>query len=244
MIVLFTDFGLNGPYIGQMQASILRVSPKTNMVNLFANAPSFNPAAAAHLLSAYVAESPVSTVFLTVIDPGVGSQRRPVVAEIDGRYFVGPNNGLFDVVASRADTAVLREIVWQPDHLSDSFHGRDLFAPVAAHLENQTLPGAWLSDSIPYPSGSSVTDLQEIIYLDDYGNGITGLRASQIDEQARVVVRGYTLARARTFSDVEEGLPFWYRNSNGLVEISVNCGSAKQQLELSIGTPFEVVGQD
>lgn len=242
MVVIFTDFGLNGPYIGQMQASILQMSPKANVVNLFANAPSFNPAAAAHLLSAYVTEFPASTVFLAVVDPGVGSQRRPVVAEIDGRYFVGPDNGLFDVVASRADTAVLREIVWQPDHLSDSFHGRDLFAPVAAHLENQTLPHAWLSDSIPYPSGSSVTDLQEIIYLDDYGNGITGLRASQIDEQPRIVIEGYTLTHARTFSDVEKGSPFWYRNSNGLVEVAVNCGSAKRELGLSIGTPFEVVG--
>lgn len=241
MIVLFTDFGLSGPYIGQMQAAIFRVSPEARMINLFANAPSFNPVAAAHLLSAYGEGFPPSTVFLAVVDPGVGSQRRPVVAEIDGQHFVGPDNALFDVVASRSNSAELREIVWRPNHLSNSFHGRDLFAPVAAHIDNQTIPSDWLSEPISYAKQSAVGDLKEIIYLDDYGNAMTGVRASQMNVRAKIVVGGQTLMNARIFSDVEAGSPFWYYNSNGLVEMAVNCGSAARQLDLRIGTPFEVV---
>ena len=241
MIVLFTDFGLNGPYIGQMQASIFRFAPEAKIVNLFANAPLLNPVAGAHLLSAYVAEFAVATVFLAVVDPGVGSQRRPIVAEIDGRYFVGPDNGLFDVVAARAKTALIREIIWQPERLSASFHGRDLFAPVAAHIDNETLPDAWLAKPVQFSSEISADDLLEIIYLDDYGNAMTGLRASMIEPEVEILINGHRLKRARTFSDVERGQPFWYSNSNGLVEISVNCGSAMRQLGLSIGMPFEMV---
>ena len=135
MLVLVTDFGVAGPYLGQMKAVLYRDAPGVPVVDLFSDAPTCNPRATAYLLSAYAMEFPAGSVFLGVVDPGVGTEaRRPVAVEADGRWFVGPDNGLFSLVARHAHTAHWWEITWRPQHLSMSFHGRDLFAPVAAML--------------------------------------------------------------------------------------------------------------
>jgi len=138
MIVLFTDFGVEGPYIGQMKAVLAREAPSEVVIDLFANAPSFDAQSAAYLLAAYSAEFSVGTVFLAVVDPGVGSERRAAAVLVDGRWFVGPDNGLFNVVAMRARDVQWWDLTWRPEHLSASFHGRDLFAPVAARLSATT----------------------------------------------------------------------------------------------------------
>src|ERR1700730_14578180 len=134
MIVLFTDFGLAGPYTGQVTAVLHQAAPGVPINQLFADAPSMRPKPAAYLLAAYGAWFPAGTVLLCVVDPGVGGARRAVVVEADGRLYVGPDNGLFDIVSRRALNPRLSEITWRPPSLSASFHGRDLFAPVAARL--------------------------------------------------------------------------------------------------------------
>lgn len=236
MIVLFTDFGLTGPYCGQMRAVIYGAAPDVAVIDLFANAPSFEPLLAGHLLAAYVNEFSAGTVFLCVVDPGVGSAaRRPVVAEIDGCYFVGPDNGLFDVVAGRATFAAKREILWQPQRLSATFHGRDIFAPVAARIATGTLPDGWLSSRRPYVVERGAGGLSRVIYIDGFGNAMTGLRAGDLGRDALIEVGGRSLFRARTFADVPRGEPFWYQNANGLVEVAVNCGSAEALLSVRIG---------
>ena len=101
MIVLFTDFGLSGPYVGQMKAVLHREAPGVAVVDLFADAPAFDPRRSAYLLAAYATEFPPPTVVLAVVDPGVGGERRPVVVEADGRRFVGSDNGLFELVWRR-----------------------------------------------------------------------------------------------------------------------------------------------
>ena len=128
MIVLFTDFGLSGPYTGQVKSVLYRAAPGVPVVDLFADAPAFRPRAAAYLLAAYVDEFPPGTVFLCVVDPGVGTeQRQPVVVEAGRRWFVGPDNGLFNVVVKRAGSATRWPVAWRPRRLSNTFHGRDLF---------------------------------------------------------------------------------------------------------------------
>ncbi|MBI3771155.1 MAG: SAM-dependent chlorinase/fluorinase [Gammaproteobacteria bacterium] len=239
MIVLFTDFGLQGPYIGQMQAVLARLAPSVPVINLFADAPTFRPQAAAYLLAAYVDELPAGTVFLCVVDPGVGTtQRKPVVYEIGERWFVGPDNGLFDVVIARSGQAVTRqEILWQPPKLSASFHGRDLFAPVGARLALGELPAQWLGEAeLCSAKEHCPLDLDAVIYIDGFGNAMTGRRAATVNPQTRFKVNGRELGWARTFGVAAEGEPFWYENSNGLVEIAVNCGSAAAQLDLHVGT--------
>ena len=140
MIALFTDFGLQGPYTGQIKAVLYDMAPGVPVIDLFADAPAGNPQASAYLLSAYSAWFPERTVFLCVVDPGVGGARPALVVEADGRQYVGPGNGLFELVRRRARETRTVEIDWRPERLSASFHGRDLFAPVAAMLARASSP--------------------------------------------------------------------------------------------------------
>lgn len=112
MIVLFTDFGLSGPYTGQMKAVLHREAPGIPVIDLFADAPAANPAASAYLLAAYAVWFPADTVFLCVVDPGVGGERPAVIMEADGRRYVGPGNGLFELVQRRAGKTRSWEIDW------------------------------------------------------------------------------------------------------------------------------------
>jgi hypothetical protein len=102
MIVLFTDFGLHGPYTGQMKAALHQMAPAIPVIDLFADAPAGNPKASAYLLAAYAGWFPAGTVFLCVVDPGVGGARPAIILEADARWYVGPGNGLFELVQRRA----------------------------------------------------------------------------------------------------------------------------------------------
>ncbi|SRR5581483_6419305 len=240
MLVLFTDFGLAGPYTGQMKAVLARESPGIPVIDLFADAPSRNPKAAAYLLAAYAAWFPAGTVFLCVVDPGVGGARAAVALEADGRWYVGPANGLFELVRRRATSARLFEITEQPTDLSASFHGRDLFAPAAARLARGERPQMVERDPAFGRQAHWPDDLAEIVYIDHYGNAMTGLRASTMPTSGFLVAGGTRIERARTFSDMPAGTPLWYENSNGLAEIAVNLGRADEALGLRLGTPLSV----
>lgn len=240
MIALFTDFGLEGPYVGQMKAALHRAAPGVPVIDLFADAPAGDSKRSAYLLAAYSAWFPAGTVFLAVVDPGVGGDRPAVIVEADGRVFVGPGNGLFELVLRRSKTSRSLEIAWRPEALSASFHGRDLFAPVAAMIARGDDPPGQTFDErrVRYPDWPD--DLAEIVYVDHYGNALTGIRASSLPADAALVVSGRRLGRARTFSDRSAGEAFWYENSNGLAEIAVNLGGADRDLGLAIGAPVAI----
>jgi S-adenosyl-L-methionine hydrolase (adenosine-forming) len=241
MIVLFTDFGLAGPYTGQVMAVLRDSAPDVPIVSLFADAPSARPKPAAYLLAAYGAWFPAGTVLLCVVDPGVGSARRAVVAEADGRLYVGPDNGLFDIVMRRGAAARLWEIAWRPSSLSASFHGRDLFAPVAARLAaGETIAALARPASDESGARSWPDDLAEIVYVDHYGNAMTGLRGALLPAAARLIAGNRKIAPAATFSAVPPGEAFWYVNSNGLAEIAVNGGRADTALGLEIGSAVRI----
>lgn len=241
MIVLVTDFGLEGPYVGQMSAVLAAAAPKARIVNLFADAPVHDPRAAAHLLAAYAGDFPPDSVFLCVVDPAVGSTAQtPVVLLADGRWFVAPGNGLLNTVAARASQAHWWRIDWRPQRLSNSFHGRDLYAPVAARLaRGEEPPGTPLELETQAEWGE---DLAQVIYVDHFGNCMTGIRAAQAGTAEILAVAGHRLRRVRTFSDVPAGRPLWYENANGLVEIAVNQGRADVELCLRPGEPVALVG--
>lgn len=235
MIVLFTDFGLSGPYTGQMKAVLAAQAPGVAVIDLFADAPAFDPQLSAYLLAAYAAGFPTGTVFLCVVDPGVGTVRRPLVADAGGHAFVGPDNGLFELVLRRDAGARVRAIDWRPERLSDTFHGRDLFAPVAARLAT-----GQAVESTPLPLGTVAKpewpdDLPRVVYVDVYGNAMTGIRASSLPASAALRVGGAEVRHAHTFGAVPEGSAFWYGNSNGLVEIAVNRGRADRLPGVSVG---------
>jgi S-adenosyl-L-methionine hydrolase (adenosine-forming) len=241
MIVLFTDFGLEGPYTGQVLAVLQQAAPGVAVISLFADAPAGRPKPSAYLLAAYAAWFPESTVFLCVVDPGVGSDRRAVVAEAGGKAFVGPDNGLFDIVVRRASDPRLWEIAWRPPALSASFHGRDLFAPVAARLARGEALGGLVRPADDRSSERGwPDDFGEIVYLDHYGNALTGLRGTQVPADARLVAGGRSIPPAVTFSAAPPGAAFWYVNSNGLAEIAVNGGRATAVLGLEVGSQVTI----
>ena len=264
MIVLFTDFGLADPYVGQMHAVLAREAPDVPVIDLFHAVPDFSIRAGAYLLPAYARDFPPGTIFVCVVDPGVGGTRRPVMLQADKRWYVGPDNGLFEMVRRRATEYAYRVIHWRPSQLSASFHGRDLFAPVAARLARGEMPDSepvsyfpekrskesllargempdTAPDELTVPTDAWPDDLAEIIYIDHYGNGITGLRMASVSDTQAIRVGGEVLKYARVFSEVPPGTAFWYENANGLVEIAVNGGSAATQLGFRPGDPLTLI---
>lgn len=242
LILLFTDFGVGGPYAGQVKAVLSARIPKVPVIDLMHDAPAHDPRAAAYLLAALAPESPPGCIFLGIVDPGVGTEaRRPVIVQADGRWFVGPGNGLFNVVAVRAGEVSRWDITWTPEReLSASFHGRDLFAPVAAMLARGEAPPGVPAET-PAPTDAWPGDLCEVIYIDRFGNAMTGVRASSAIKFVTLSVNGVSLRRARTFGEVPRGEGFWYANSIGLVEIAINQGRANDALGLEVGTSFALV---
>ncbi len=240
MIVLFTDFGLEGPYLGQVRAVLLREAPGVPVIDLFADAPAHDPMAAAYLLAAYAVSFPAGTVFLAVVDPGVGGARRAAAVRADRRWYVGPDNGLFEPLVRRAESAAWWEIPVEGEALSATFHGRDLFAPAAARLARGLPPGGPERPPAELRRPDWPDDLARIVYVDRFGNAMTGLRAATLPAGAALEAGGTVLSRARTFVDVPEGAAFWYENANGLAEIAVNRGRADAVLGLAVGSEIKI----
>ena len=239
MLVLYTDFGLSGPYVGQMKLAIRRQAPQLPIVDLMHDAPVFDSRASAYLLAALSADLPRDCAVVGVVDPGVGSSRAGLFLRADCRWYIGPDNGLFERVVASAEQVQCWRITWQPERLSDSFHGRDLFAPLAARLFLGDDP-AQLGEAVEYPWRHWPEQWPYIIYIDAYGNAVTGIQAGTLSRTVRLHVGTQALEKARTFSDVPPGRGFWYENSSGLVEIAVNQGRADRQLGLKIGSPMTV----
>ncbi len=239
MIFLFTDFGAAGIYVGQVKAVLHSHAPKEPVIDLLHDAPAFNVKAGAHLLAALAARLPRDSVTLAVVDPGVGGPRAPVAVRADGRWLVGPDNGLISVAAARARKCEAHSIGWRPKELSASFHGRDLFAPVAAMLAGGNRRKAKLGRAaLAVALGAG--DLAEVIYVDSFGNLVTGLRADNVSRDRDLTLGGRTIRFARVFSEVGPGELFWYKNSLGLAEIAANSAGAAAALGARVGQPVGV----
>lgn len=239
MLVLFTDFGSTGPYVGQMKAVLAREAAGIPVIDLLHDAPAFNARAAAYLLAALAPAFPSGAVFACVVDPGVGTGRRPLILQAGEHWYVGPDNGLLEVVAARAATPRWWHITWQPETLSATFHGRDLFAPVAARLaRGENPPG----DLCPAPGAERrwPADLAEVIYVDGYGNATTGLRAAGLPGDVVLRANERCFQPVRTFGDAPAGAAVWYANSNALAELAITQGSAAGSCGLRVGTPVSV----
>ncbi len=240
MIALFTDYGLQGPYLGQVEAVLHRLLPTEKVINLLADAPRNNPRASAYLLSAFsrAFTADTETIFFAVVDPGVGSFRdQPMIIKADGRWYLGPDNGLFDIVCRRSAEVQCWHLNWRPETLSASFHGRDLYAPAAAMIRNNDIRG----EEVPWQDRHGwPDDLNEIVYVDHFGNCMTGIRSEISDNAGVIEVNGMSITYAGTFSSGPQGTAFWYGNSQGLIEIAVNGGSAAERLNLGIGTELVI----
>lgn len=238
MIALYTDFGLNDPYVGQVKAKLAACAPGHTVIDLLHQSPDFDALAGAHLLSALAGHVPHGTVCLAVVDPGVGTPRDAVVMMAQGRWFVGPDNGLLSVLAARARDVQCWRIAWQPAHAAASFHGRDLFAPIAAEIATGNFPVHKLAMIAGLTVQFDAHDLARVIYIDHYGNAWTGMRS--VPAGARVWAGGQPFRHSETFGFVAQGQGFWFMNSVGLLELAVNRGSAEHTFGLKLGDPVEV----
>lgn len=253
IVTLTTDFGTRSSYVGSLKGALLSVDPRLTLVDLSHEVPPYDIAAGALLLEAAVPAFPAGVVHLAVVDPGVGGARRPLVVGQGGRWFVGPDNGLFtaflgpDALAWEIDAALA------PGPLSATFHGRDLFAPLAARLAAGRPPrplGRAVDDPVrldwPAPRRVAGALAGVVVHVDDFGNLVTNVRVADLAELGAapvVEIAGRSLpGLARTYAERAPGDCLALIGSGGRLEVAVARGSAARELGLGVGAPFRVIG--
>lgn len=234
VIALLTDFGTSDPHVGIMKGVIAGIAPAVPIVDITHGVPPQSVLVAAlHLDSAW-RYFPNGTVFVVVVDPGVGTARRPVVATVQGRHFVGPDNGVFSLLPNPTFRRI--DADWGLPNPSNTFHGRDVFSPVAARLARGAAVdavGPVIRDpvriAVPEPEGA----LGQVLYIDHYGNAITNLPG---DWRGCVHVFGRVVPVKRTYAEVPRGGVVALTGSTGRLEIAVRDGSAAASLGLEPGS--------
>lgn len=258
IITLTTDFGLKDYYVGAMKAVLLSKAPDANLVDISHEIPPQDIMAAAWVLRNAAFLYPFNTVHLVVVDPGVGTNRRPVAVQIDDQLFVGPDNGLFSLIQADENHDVkavqLDNSNYWAETASKTFHGRDIFAPVAGALAS----GAKLSDVgspieelVSYRWAMPIADKDGIqgwiVHIDHYGNLITNIKQALIDdvlseEDCKIYIGNTIIDGVHdTFGAVEEGEPVAYIGSSGMLEIAINQGNAHQMLSVQKGANISVL---
>ena len=263
LITLLSDFGLKDVYVGVMKGVIAQINPALTVVDLTHQIPPQNIAAARfNLMNAY-SYFPVGTVHVAVVDPGVGSQRRGIVVQIDEGFLVGPDNGLFSGVLNQTRALAAVELTnpeyWRIPTPSTTFHGRDIFAAVGAHLASgvaiaqlgvsidpKTLVQLTIGDRTPTSSGL----VGCVQYIDYFGNLITNIPAAEVQgktwsvvlrDSATQMLRDRRIESSQTYTSRPLGELVALIGSHGWVEIAVNGGNAHQILQMDVGSPVEVV---
>jgi hypothetical protein len=250
IITLLTDFGTRDPYVGVVKGVLSSLAPSARLVDLTHEVPPGNRGTAAFLLSTSIDYFPRGTVHLCVVDPGVGSDRKAVAVESGGRLFVGPDNGLIPAALAgrRLGRAVqLTRLGLRLPRMSSTFHGRDLFSPAAAALARgvplsrlgrplrSLVPG-----SIPSPLRTGKVWSGEVLWVDRFGNVVTNLPGGLLRPASRLWVAGRPVGRVGThYAQAVRGRLLALPGSFGMIEVSVNGGSASERLGAGIGSPVE-----
>ncbi len=255
IIALLTDFGLRDPYVGVMKAVVLGIAPHARIVDLtHAVAPQSVTEANFALLGSYE-YFPDGTVLVIVVDPGVGSSRRILAARAHGRLFVAPDNGvLTGVIADGDEVRAVENRDWfRAESISNTFHGRDIFAPVAAHL----VSGSELARVGPHAKDWVKLDrpgvkqrddgglVGTVIHVDTFGNLISNVRQEDLEslpEERRVVTfRSQNLGPPVTsYASVPVGTPLTIVDSFGFLEIAINSGHASRHFNGEVGDPIRI----
>lgn len=258
IITITTDFGLSDSYVGVMKGVILGICPEVRIVDITHDLPPQDVLAGALAIEQALPYFPPGTIHIVVVDPGVGSERRPIAVATPRATLVGPDNGVFSLALDAAPiwrAVHLNDPAYWLPHVSHTFHGRDIFSPVAAHLAGGlpidrlgTATTELVRIDVPAVQRESLRLLGTVLQLDRFGNCICTITARDLAalnaRQLRVRVGGRELGPLRrTYADVAEGEPLAYVGSDGRLEIAVRNRNAAKELGIWRGTPVEVYGE-
>jgi len=256
LITLITDFGARDPFVGQMKGVMYSINPEVRIVDVTHDITPFNIREAAIVTGLSYSHFPTRSVHLVVVDPGVGSSRRPVIVTTENHYFVGPDNGVFSMIYTLEEKSLTVTHI-TADHYfykkgSPTFQGRDYYAPVAAWLSKGTPVsnfGEPIQDyirmRIPIPERPTKNTLEgEVIHIDRFGNAITNIRETDLNavgprKDMRVILKGKEVILKNHYSEAEDRDLYCLVNSFGLLEFFVYRGSAADLHEINIG---DIVG--
>jgi S-adenosylmethionine hydrolase len=253
IITLTTDYGTNDHLVGTLKGVILKINPEATIVDITHNVAPFDLLDAALAIGSAYSYFPPRTIHVVVVDPGVGTERRPLLVTAENQYFVAPDNGVLSMIYEREENVVARNVTaahyfLQP--ISKTFHGRDIFAPIAAWLSKgwQTASmGEEITDhkkfALPKPKATDGVVKGIVMRVDTFGNLVTNFRVEDLPESAltngEVKFQVGTQAVSRmvpTFASGDAGEPVAYVGSAGYVEIAVNKGNASRTLSIGRGT--------
>ncbi len=256
LITLTTDYGTSDHLVGTLKGVILKINPEATIVDICHNLVAFDVLDAALCIASAYPYFPPRTIHLVVVDPGVGTQRRPLLVSGENQYFLAPDNGVLSLVYEREPAHHVRHVTSEHYFLhpvSNTFHGRDIFAPVAAWLSKtwQTQAfGEEISDPVrfslpqPKPAGNALKGI--VLRVDAFGNLITNFAADKLPQLAsggplRLTVNGRTITKlAQAYAQGEGGEAFAIVGSSGFLEISVHKGSAARVLGVQRGAEVTV----
>ena len=252
VITLTSDFGLRDPYAAEMKAVILSINPKATVVDITHCVEKYNVRMAAYILARAAPFFPRGSVHVAVVDPEVGTTRKPLLIQTKHAYYLGPDNGVLSMAAVTDGIRRVYEItnsrVVLP-HVSNTFHGRDIFAPAAAHLTKGTKPEEFGPETSEFVVASFATKTEkgnsligEILYIDSFGNIVTNFRKKDMEKstvqgnvEIRIGSRKMKLKVRRTYAESEPIELFAVVGSHGFLEISKNKASAARALKTRIG---------
>jgi S-adenosylmethionine hydrolase len=255
IIALITDFGTSDHFVGSMKGAILGIDPNATLVDItHAIAPGDVPAAAFSLLLSF-SDFPRKTIFVVVVDPGVGGDRKALAVKAGPYYFVGPDNGVLSLASNTAGKPIVRSLEntrYFKEPVSVTFHGRDIFGPIAAYLGKGVAferlgpeKPSFMQYQIPQVILTGNCLQGNVAYIDRFGNCITTIKATHFadfnPQQLRVKIKAQRAFPVCTsYSDVPKGNAVGIIGSAGFLEISINRGNAAEKLKLKIGTSIEV----
>jgi len=260
IVTLLSDFGLRDPYVAEMKAVILSICPRARLVDISHEIEKFSVRMGAFVLASATPYFPEGTIHVAVVDPGVGTRRRAVLVEVRRAFFVGPDNGLLMLAAERMGIRRVYEITnrrYMLKCVSQTFHGRDVFAPAAAHLVNGCKPfdfGSEIKDYVvPRFAKSRLTKkalFGEVLHVDDFGNIVTNISRAEFEKTGiregamlrfRLRDRAIKLKFCSTYGEVSVGKSLALIGSHDFLEISTNQGSASKKYGAKVGDRVAVL---
>jgi S-adenosylmethionine hydrolase len=251
IITLLTDFGTKDHYVASMKGVILSINPRCILIDISHQVSPQDIQEGAFLLAHSYSYFPKGTIHLSVVDPGVGGMRKPILLVTQNHFFIGPDNGLFTLVAQREKVKKVI-ILSQPKYflhkISPTFHGRDIFAPVAAHLSLGTRPNAfghqthsWVKIGFRKPAIREGKLLGEVLHIDAFGNLISNIdekiffRCTKGQPSVIWVAKKEIHGLGKAYWEGKPGEPMTLFGSSGYLEISMNEGNAQESLKVKRG---------